>query len=226
MTRSVLIARLAEAGFDPALFDAHDLARIAQALKQLPPVPALPDLTAPALPDPPTALLDEIRSAAQRGLDAMGAADAMLFAFGREKARGELEAVCFAISESLPVWLEESETWLAQCEAGCAGMVQLREKGLAAQHGLVCLYAAARIAQSPAAGDYQAALGALEMQLAALETQLDAAAGRMGNIAALFDTHIPAMLETALALFDEDDRRFSPAAFRQAALRLREVANP
>lgn len=220
MTRSVILARLRAAGLEPALFDDAALSRIAEAVVDLPSVSAPTVPTVSAL-SPPNKLYGEIRAAAQRCLDAPGA-NALLLAFGGEAAYAAVVEACTALGDALPRWREEAAHWFAQSEAVCRAAEEALAEGYCTARELACLHAAAQITHSPDAEKYLAVLITHEAGLERLEhlpTEVHRAALALN---ALFDEHIPVLLDAAAPLFDGETGAFSLAAFRIAALRLRE----
>ena len=224
MTHAVLTARLAAAGLDPALFSPGDLTRINRALRDMPPVPALPVLVSAPLPGDDV-LMAKIDAAAQRCLDALGA-ESLLFAFDRAKRRERLCEACMAISDALSGWMRRAEAQMDGMEAACAASAASIEAGQALLHELACLHAAARIAGRSDADEYHAALVALEALVTEAEAALSDAGRAVDALARLFGTHLPDLLEAAYPLFADDAEGFSPADFRRAALVLRKAAHP
>lgn len=222
MTRSVLIARLHAAGFDPALFTGAELDLIASAIAAPPPFPALPCLHIPPLP-PTEPLFAAIRAAARDCLAALGT-DSLHFAFDSREHREALLTAAAAIGSALPAWQAQATDWLEAAELSCAEASASLEAARGALRELICLHTAACLRQDAFAKGQLAVMDAYHTQIAAAETALVDADTAMQAFSALFDDYIPALFDAAAPLFGADARPFSPADFRRAAQALREAA--
>lgn len=225
MTHSVLIARLTAAGLDPALFSPADLTRISRAMRDLPPVPALPEIVVPTLPyDELQPLLDEIDNAAQSILDILHA-NTWLSAFVPAQTAEALRKATSAVGNAIPDWMHQAESVCIIAEADCDRALGALDEGSTTLHQLACLHAAAQISSAPDAEEYCQAITVLEASMHAADAAMHDVTSALDALDKLFNARLPNLLEAVLPLFEADASGFSPAACRRAALALREAAH-
>ena len=223
MTHTTLLSRLKAVGIDPSLFTAEELAAIAQSADAE--YLHAPPLHRQAIPAPESAelLLGEIRSAAQHCLNAVSGH--LLGAWESQKQAATIAAE--KIGREFPTYLSAATDFLARAEKRRTALMGAIDHVQNNARELVCLHSAARISRKNSAADtLRQALGQCEAMEHEYTDALCALDVGMQALSSIVEADIPALLDTAAPLFNETDgRAFSPAAFRAAALHLRDICS-
>lgn len=211
MTDLVLSARMRAAGIEPALYTPEERARIAIAMRDLPPPLPAPVIPAPALD---RAALQCLTAAIDRALDCVLAALTTDAVFAREAITASVEHAADAICTSLPRWQAQAASLVEDAGRQIRASAEALDAARQAEADCAMLIVAARLAgaeSSPytAVQDaHRAATGEAEAALAHVTARLDA-------LAQVFDWGIPRLLSAMAA------EPLVLAEVRSAALALR-----